>query len=125
MKIKKGLSGIFIVLCCIQTIHSKRATPETIEPVRIGKYVYSIPHFTAHNTGGVLREEDTETHKIFDYVLYKVRKKPFLEGDVQDVFFKSMEYLEKEHVLKLIDEKNRIYLFDLKLKRVKRFKGLI
>ena len=122
---KKRIAGIFIILLCIHTVHSKRLEPKPIEPIRIGTYIYSIPHFTQRNIGGVLREENIETHTVSDYVLYKVYKNPLIEGDAQDVFFTSMEYLAEEHVLKLIDEKNGIYMFDLKTKRLKGAKGVV
>lgn len=122
---KKRLYIVLIILFYIQFLYSKRLEPEIIEPIQIGKDIYSIPHFTKNNIGGVLREENIETHKKYDHILYKVYRHQFIEGDSQDIFFKSMEYLEKENVLKLIDEKDRSYIFDLKTKRIKGFRGFI
>lgn len=64
--------------------------------------------------GGLLDAFDAKTNKrLWTLVVYPNKRKPDLEGDVQDVFFKSMKF-QHDGKMHIEDEVGREYIIDVK-----------
>lgn len=114
--VKKALViGLLLVLPL--TAYAKRTAPKPVKPVVYGKYEYRAEHQSA----GTVEIWDTETGKRIKSVrIYKVRKNPLLEGDVQDVFITGLELLKDEGLLLITNEKGEQYTLDPVTDKVKK-----
>jgi hypothetical protein len=92
-------------------------------PVAVGHVTISAPHFCQVDgvpvRGGVLEARDSTTGKlVWNVQVYKTPHDPALEGDVQDVFIKTLSYDAIHDLLILSDEKDRVFVVDLKSRKV-------
>ena len=95
---------------------AKRLAPNEVAPVKTDKAVISVPHFPK---GGVLEAHDPKTKKLLWRVqVYKTVYDKNLEKDVQDVFIKSLSYDKRHNLLIMSDEKGRVFVLNLKTKKV-------
>ena len=102
---------------------AKRMAPDEVPPVVAGKVTISVPHFTQINgvavRGGVLEARDTETKKlVWSVQVYATQQDPALEGDVQDVFIKTLSYDATHGLVIVSDEAQRVFVVDLKTQQV-------
>ena len=122
---KTILSLLTSTLLLSSSALAKRTVPEKVAPVVTEEAIYSVPHFSngqPHN-GGVIDAHDPKTNKLlWRVVVYKVVYNNDIEGDVQDIFIKSLA-LDKDHGLLIMsDERDRMFVLDLATKKVTRLK---
>ena len=102
---------------------AKRGAPAEVLPVTVGNIEYSAPHRNGtHRKMGLLEARDLKSGKlIWSRQIYAVKYDPDLEGDVQDVFIKSIT-AEGNHLI-ITNERNSKYQLDLNSLEVKVIKG--
>ena len=102
---------------------AKRGAPAEVLPVTVGNIEYSAPHRNGtHRKMGLLEARDLKSGKlIWSRHIYAVKYDPDLEGDVQDVFIKSIT-AEGNHLI-ITNERNSKYQLDLNSLEVKVIKG--
>ena len=102
---------------------AKRGAPAEVLPVTVGNIKYSVPHRNGtHRKMGLLEARDLKSGKlIWSRQIYAVKYDPDLEGDVQDVFIKSIT-AEGNHLI-ITNERNSKYQLDLNSLEVKVIKG--
>ena len=102
---------------------AKRGAPAEVLPVTVGNIEYSAPHRNGtHRKMGLLEARDLKSGKlIWSRQIYAVKYVPDLEGDVQDVFIKSIT-VEGNHLI-ITNERNSKYQLDLNSLELKVIKG--
>jgi len=102
---------------------AKRGAPAEVLPVTVGNIEYSAPHRNGtHRKMGLLEARDLKSGKlIWSRQIYAVKYDPDLEGDVQDVFIKSINV--EGNSLIITNERNSKYQLDLNSLEVKVIKG--
>ena len=102
---------------------AKRGAPAEVLPVTVGNIKYSAPHRNGtHKQMGFIEARDLKSGKlIWSRQIYAVKYDPDLEGDVQDVFIKSIT-VEGNHLI-ITNERNSKYQLDLNSLEVKVIKG--
>ena len=120
--IKKFYLISFLLLATLLT-EAKRGAPAEVLPVTVGNIEYSAPHRNGtHRKMGLLEARDLKSGKlIWSRQIYAVKYDPDLEGDVQDVFIKSIT-AEGNHLI-ITNERNSKYQLDLNSLEVKVIKG--
>ena len=120
--IKKFYLISFLLLATLLT-EAKRGAPAEALPVTVGNIEYSAPHRNGtHRKMGLLEARDLKSGKlIWSRQIYAVKYDPDLEGDVQDVFIKSIT-AEGNHLI-INNERNSKYQLDLNSLEVKVIKG--
>jgi len=110
-------------LLAILVTEAKRGAPAEVLPVTVGNIKYSVPHRNGtHRKMGLLEARDLKSGKlIWSRQIYAVKYDPDLEGDVQDVFIKSIT-AEGNHLI-ITNERNSKYQLDLNSLEVKVIKG--
>ena len=108
---------IFVLLLASSAI-AKRIAPAEIPAITTGQAVYSVPHFGFKNgtgqNGGVIHARDPKTKELLWSVqVYKTVYNKALEGDVQDVFIKSLSFDKKHNLLIMSDEISRVFVLNL------------
>ena len=96
---------------------AKRAGPAKVAPVAIGDLEFTaIPWGKARGlgqNGGYIAATDRATGKeLWTLKVYDVHDDPALEGDLQDVFIKSLMKSASGRELIVTDERGRRYLVD-------------
>lgn len=107
----------------VSNVFAKRSAPADVPSVVVGHERISAPHFTEIGgvpvRGGVLESRDSETGKVVWSVrIYKTDYDPNLEGDVQDVFIKTLSHDAVHGLLIMSDEKGRVFVLDLQSRQV-------
>ena len=102
---------------------AKRGAPAEVLPVTVGDIKYSALHRNGtHKQMGFIEARELKGGKlIWSRQIYAVKYDPDLEGDVQDVFIKSIT-VEGNHLI-ITNEKNSKYQLDLNSLEVKVIKG--
>jgi len=102
---------------------AKRGAPAEVLPVTVGNIEYSAPHRNGtHRKMGLLEARDLKSGKlIWSRQIYAVKYDPDMEGDVQDVFIKSINV--EGNSLIITNERNSKYQLDLNSLEVKVIKG--
>ena len=120
--IKKFYLISFLLLATLLT-EAKRGAPAEALPVTVGNIEYSAPHRNGtYRKMGLLEARDLKSGKlIWSRQIYAVKYDPDLEGDVQDVFIKSIT-AEGNHLI-INNERNSKYQLDLNSLEVKVIKG--
>ena len=92
---------------------ARRGAPAEVLPVTVGNIEYSAPHRNGtHRKMGLLEARDLKSGKlIWSRQIYAVKYDPDLEGDVQDVFIKSIT-VEGNNLI-ITNERNSKYQLDL------------
>ena len=110
-------------LLAILVTEAKRGAPVEVLPVQVGKIEYSAPHrIRTQNEMGYIKARDLKSGKlIWSRQIYLVKYDFGLEGDVQDVFIKSI--IVHGNNLIITNERNSKYQLDLKTFEVKVIKG--
>jgi outer membrane protein assembly factor BamB len=103
---------------------AKRAGPPKVAPVAMGELEFAaIPWGKARGlgqNGGYVAAIDRATGKeLWTLKVYDVRYDPALEGDVQDVFIKSLAKSASGRELIVTDERGRSYLVDPQTRSVR------
>ena len=119
----KKFSLISSLLLATLLAEAKRGAPAEVLPVTVGNIEYSAPHRNGtHRKMGLLEASDLKSGKlIWSRQIYAVKYDPDLEGDVQDVFIKSIT-AEGNHLI-ITNERNSKYQLDLNSLEVKVIKG--
>ena len=88
----KKLSLISSVLLATLLVEAKRGAPAEVLPVTVGNIEYSAPHRNGtHKQMGFIEARDLKSGElIWSRQIYTVKYDPDLEGDIQDVFIKSI-----------------------------------
>ncbi len=117
------LISSFLLLATLLA-EAKRGAPAEVLPVTVGNIKYSAPHRNGtHKQMGFIEARDLKSGKlIWSRQIYAVKYDPDLEGDVQDVFIKSIT-VEGNHLI-ITNERNSKYQLDLNSLEVKVIKGL-
>lgn len=120
--IKKFYLISFLLLATLLT-EAKRGAPAEALPVTVGNIEYSAPHRNGtQKQMGFIEARDLKSGKlIWSRQIYAVKYDPDLEGDVQDVFIKSIT-AEGNHLI-ITNERNSKYQLDLNSLEVKVIKG--
>ena len=102
---------------------AKRRVPAKVLPVKVGNIEYSAPHRNGtQKQMGFIEALDLKSGKIiWSRQIYTVKYDPDLEGDVQDVFIKSIT-VEGNNLI-ITNERNSKYQLDLNSLEVKVIKG--
>ena len=102
---------------------ARRGAPAEVLPVTVGNIEYSAPHRNGtHRKMGLLEARDLKSGKlIWSRQIYAVKYDPDMEGDVQDVFIKSINV--EGNSLIITNERNSKYQLDLNSLEVKVIKG--
>jgi hypothetical protein len=111
------------LLLTILAAKAKRGAPAEVLPVKLGSIEYSAPHrIRTQNEMGYIKARDLKSGKlIWSRQIYLVKYDFDLEGDVQDVFIKSIT-VQGNHLI-ITNERNSKYQLDLKTLEVKVIKG--
>ena len=119
----KKFSLISFLLLATLLAEARRGAPAEVLPVTVGNIEYSAPHRNGtHRKMGLLEARDLKSGKlIWSRQIYAVKYDPDLEGDVQDVFIKSIT-AEGNHLI-ITNERNSKYQLDLNSLEVKVIKG--
>ena len=104
--------------------NAKRAGPPKVAPVAIGDLEFAaIPWGKARGlgqNGGYVAAIDRATGKeMWTLKVYDVRYDPALEGDVQDIFIKSLAKSASGRELFVTDERGRRYFVDPQTRSVR------
>ena len=113
---------IFVLLLASSAV-AKRSAPAEVPSITTVEAVYSVPHFGFKNStgqnGGVIHAHHPETKKLLWSVqVYKTVYDKDLEGDVQDVFIKSLSIDKDHNLLIMSDEKSRVFVLNLTTRKV-------
>jgi hypothetical protein len=102
---------------------AKQGAPAEVLPVTVGNIKYSAPHRNGtHKQMGFIEARAPKSGElIWSRQIYAVKYDPDLEGDVQDVFMKSIT-VEGNHLI-ITNERNSKYQLDLNCLEVKVIKG--
>ena len=102
---------------------AKRRAPAEVLPVKMGNFEYSAPHRNGtHKQMGSIEAQDLKSGKlIWSRQIYTVKYDPDLEGDVQDVFIKSITI--QGNNLIITNERNSKYQLNLNSLKVKVIQG--
>ena len=119
----KKFSLISSLLLATLLAEAKRGAPAEVLPVTVGNIEYSVPHRNGtQKQMGFIEARDLKSGKlIWSRQIYAVKYDPDLEGDVQDVFIKSIT-VEGNHLI-ITNERNSKYQLDLNSLEVKVIKG--
>jgi hypothetical protein len=118
----KKFSLISFLLLATLLAEAKRGAPAEVLPVTVGNIEYSAPRNGTHKQMGFIEARDLKSGKlIWSRQIYAVKYDPDLEGDVQDVFIKSIT-VEGNHLI-ITNERNSKYQLDLNSLEVKVIKG--
>ena len=115
--------GIILFILGLSESEAKRAVPSKVLPVKVGNIEYSAPHRNrTHKQMGFIEARDLKSGQlIWNRQIYTVKYDLDLEGDVQDVFIKSITV--QGNSLIIINERNSKYQLDLNSLEVKVIKG--
>jgi hypothetical protein len=119
----KKFSLIPSLLLATLVAEAKRGAPMEVLPVKVGNIEYSAPHRNGtHKQMGFIEARDLKSGKlIWSRQIYAVKYDPDLEGDVQDVFIKSIT-VEGNNLI-ITNERNSKYQLDLNSLKVKVIQG--
>lgn len=102
------------------SVLAKRAAPDDVAIVKTDEAVFSVPHFLddPQNGGFIEAHDPRNQERLWRIQVYKTPYIPNLEQDVQDVFIKSLSYDKVHRLLIVSDEKERLFILNLKNQRV-------
>ena len=102
---------------------AKRGAPAEVLPLTVGNIEYSAPHRNGtQKQMGLIEAHDLRSGKlIWSRQIYAVKYDPDLEGDVQDVFIKSITV--QGNNLIITNERNSKYQLNLNSLKVKVIQG--
>jgi hypothetical protein len=101
-------------------LRASRLPPAKVEPVTLGgiRYAQRAGKESADGqVGGLLSAYDAQGQILWTIKIYDNRRKPELEGDVQDVFFSSMS-VDADGRLRIVNERGDTFLVDVKTRNV-------
>jgi hypothetical protein len=119
----KKFSLISSLLLATLLAEAKRGAPAEVLPLTVGNIEYSAPHRNdTQKQMGFIEARDLKSGKIiWSRQIYTVKYDPDLEGDVQDVFIKSIT-VESNNLI-ITNERNSKYQLDLNSLEVKVLQG--
>ena len=119
----KKFSLISFLLLATLLAEAKRGAPAEVLPVTVGNIEYSAPHRNGtHKQMGFIEARAPQSGElIWSRQIYAVKYDPDLEGDVQDVFIKSIT-VQGNHLI-ITNERNSKYQLDLNSLEVIILKG--
>lgn len=99
---------------------ASRLPPAKVETVTIGGIGYAQragKESVDGQVGGFLAAYGAKGEMLWTIKIYDNRRKPGLEGDVQDVYFSSMS-LDPDGRLRIVNERGDTFLVDVKTRNV-------
>jgi hypothetical protein len=119
----KKFSLVFSLILATLLAEAKRGAPAEVLPATVGNIEYSAPHRNGtHKQMGLIEARDPKSGKlIWSRQIYAVKYDPDLEGDVQDVFIKSITV--QGNNLVITNERNSKYQLNLNSLEVKVIQG--
>src|SRR6056300_765816 len=119
----KKFSLISSLLLATLLAEARRGVPAEVLPDTVGNIEYSAPHRNGtHKQIGFIEARNLKSGKlIWSRQIYSVKYDLDLEGDVQDVFIKSITV--QGNNLIITNERNSKYQLDLNSLEVKVIKG--
>lgn len=128
MKLKK-LLVIVLLIFTFELANAKRADPNDVPSVTVEGKTFNVIHYSRNgfgfNYGGCIEIVDHKTNRTSNFYIYKSYRDFFLEGDVQDFFIKTIEVDKSNKYLRIVDEKNHEYIYDIKKGRLIGIKGIV
>ena len=119
---KTAIHAVAVSLLLLPNVLAKRVAPAEVPSINTGEAVVSVPHFAGgerKQNGGFIEGHDPETKELLWRIqVYETVYDKDLETDVQDVFIKSLSFDKVHGILVLSDEKDRIYVVNLKTRKV-------
>jgi hypothetical protein len=106
-------------------IYPDRLAPKDVAPVIVDRTSYAVIHWGKKRgldqNGGYISATDLDSNKeLWVLKVYDTEYDPEMEGDVQDVFIKSLSKVWFRNQLKVVNEREEQYLIDLKTRKVTR-----
>lgn len=101
-------------------LKASRLPPAKIAPVTLNGVRYAQVAGTESvdgQVGGLLAAYDLQGEVLWTMQVYDNRRRPELEGDVQDVFFSAMS-AEPDGRLRIVNERGETFLVDVKSRTV-------
>ncbi len=119
---KKTLFPIILILTFTPSLFAKRSAPGEISPLVYNGIKYIIHHWGASikkkQNGGFIEAFDLKKRqRLWLLRVYEIEYNSKIEKDIQDIFITKIEI--KKNKLIVRNEKNDIFIVDLKTKRVK------
>lgn len=101
-----------------QSVEAKRLAPADVPPVVVGDLRYEVPGMgtplgDAHNGGVVVARRADSGDLVWTRRVYVVGRNPHREGDVQDVFIKSLTLAPDGRHLDVVNERGKRFELDL------------
>lgn len=99
---------------------ASRLPPAKIAPVALSGVRYAQiagKESVDGQVGGLLAAYNLQDEVLWTMKVYDNRRRPELEGDVQDVFFRSMS-AEPDGRLRIVNERSKTFLVDVKTRSV-------
>lgn len=100
--------------------HGSRLPPARISPVTVDGIQYAQvagKESVDGQVGGMLAARDSAGKVLWTMKVYDSRRRPDLEGDVQDVFFSEMS-ADVDGLLRIVNERGETFLVDVKVRSV-------
>jgi hypothetical protein len=101
-------------------LSASRVAPAKIAPVTIDGVRYAQvagKQSVDGQIGGLLAAYNLQSEVLWTLKIYDNRRRPELEGDVQDVFFRSMS-ANPDGLLRIVNERGETFLVDVKTRSV-------
>ena len=99
---------------------ASRGPPKRIKPITVGGITYRPVAGNADTdgqAGGFLGAFDDKGSLLWTLKIYENQRRPELEGDVQDVYFKDMT-LEADGRIRIISERGQRFRVDVRTRTV-------
>jgi hypothetical protein len=118
-----GWASVLLTVVMNAGLFAKRVTPSPVPSVVVAGIEYRVTHFPVERMGFVEAYDLKTKSLIWTRQIYVVIKDPLLEGDVQDVFIKTLT--QDGDALIVTNEIGFIYRLDLKSLNVTVIKGAV
>jgi hypothetical protein len=94
-------------------------TPLIIDDIRVEAIHWGKEKGLGQNGGYIVAYNNTTNEELWLLKVYYVKYDDVMEEDVQDVFIESIEATSDINIVKVTNEKSKIYLVDMNAKSVK------
>jgi hypothetical protein len=104
---------------------AKRSAPAEVVAVRHGGLEYRVQHQAGNGylPGFVEAWDIAKNGQVWFRQIYVIRRDPELEGDVQDVFIKSLKLIADRNALEITHERDGVFELNLDTLEVNTVKG--
>ena len=120
--IKKVSILIILFIGCVYNLSASIVMPKNPDSISKDNFTYSVSYQTTDSGnyffGLIVIESNTEPKYYFTVPIYVIKINKFLEGDVQWVFIKSIEFKNNE-IITVTNRANDIFEFNINTYEVK------